>query len=68
LSDTLRCDAVMRKGPLDGLRAGFGITMHVPENPRVVAALGAALCNMEKEREDGCRPFADAADQVVHAG
>jgi len=29
------------------IEAGLGIPIHVPDNPRVVAALGAALCNFE---------------------
>jgi predicted CoA-substrate-specific enzyme activase len=50
------------------IEAGLGRKTHVPENPRIVAALGAALCNFEKEKENGRRQFAAAADPVVHAG
>jgi predicted CoA-substrate-specific enzyme activase len=31
------------------IEAGLGKRMHVPENPRIVAALGTALCSFEEE-------------------
>jgi len=36
------------------IETGLGRRMYMPENPRIVAALGAALCNIEKEKENGC--------------
>lgn len=36
------------------IEAGLGKRLHVPENPRMVAALGAALHTAEKEKQDGC--------------
>jgi predicted CoA-substrate-specific enzyme activase len=35
------------------IESGLGRTMHVPNKPRIIAALGAALCNVEKEKEHG---------------
>jgi predicted CoA-substrate-specific enzyme activase len=37
------------------IEAGLGRKMHVPENPRIVAALGAALCGSGKEKDRGSR-------------
>jgi predicted CoA-substrate-specific enzyme activase len=36
------------------IETGLGRTLNIPGNPRIVAALGAALCNAEKEEENGC--------------
>ena len=44
------------------IEAGLGRTLYVPENPRIVAAIGAAVCNAEKEKEDARRQFVAAAD------
>ncbi len=50
------------------IEAGLGRKMHVPEDPRIVAALGAALaCNSEKEKENDRQSFAAAADQIFNA-
>jgi predicted CoA-substrate-specific enzyme activase len=56
LSDTIMFAGGGAKNPCLRRRIenGLGRTLHVPENPRIVAALGAALCNMEKEKENGC--------------
>lgn len=35
------------------IEAALGRNLTVPENPRIVAALGAALCGMEKEKGNG---------------
>ena len=37
------------------IEAGLGRKMHLPENPRIVAALGAALCYAGKEKGNGGR-------------
>ena len=51
------------------IEAGLDRKMHVPENPRIVAALGAALAHSsEQERENGYRQFDVVADQIVHVG
>lgn len=36
------------------MEAGLGRELYVPENPRIVAALGAALHSAEKEKQNGC--------------
>ena len=36
------------------IEEGLGRALYVPENPRIVAALGAALCNNGKENGNGC--------------
>jgi predicted CoA-substrate-specific enzyme activase len=49
------------------IEAGLGRKMHVPENPRIVAALGAALAHSsEEEKRNGRQPFDAAPDQIVH--
>jgi predicted CoA-substrate-specific enzyme activase len=50
------------------MEAGLGRELLVPENPRIVAALGAALCNSEKEKQHGRRQFDAASDPIVRAG
>ena len=35
------------------IEAGLGKALYVPDNPRIVAALGAALCNAGKVKENG---------------
>jgi predicted CoA-substrate-specific enzyme activase len=51
------------------IEIGLGRKMHVPEDPRIVAALGAALAgNSEKEKENGSQHIAAAADQIFNAG
>jgi len=50
------------------IEAGLGRELHVPENPRIVAALGAALYNAEKEKQNGRRQLNAANDQIIHAG
>jgi predicted CoA-substrate-specific enzyme activase len=47
---------------------GLGRELYVPENPRIVAALGAALCNVEKEKQNGGRQFDVASDQIFRVG
>ena len=50
------------------IEAGLGRKLYVPESPRIVAALGAALCNDEKEKQNGRRQFDAASDPIVRAG
>jgi predicted CoA-substrate-specific enzyme activase len=51
------------------IEAGLRRTMHVPEDPRIVAALGAALAgNSIKEKHNGRQPLDVAADQILNAG
>jgi predicted CoA-substrate-specific enzyme activase len=51
------------------IEVGLGRKMHVPENPRIVAALGAALAHgFEEEREDSRQRFNVVADQIVNVG
>jgi predicted CoA-substrate-specific enzyme activase len=45
------------------IECGLGRRMHVPEDPRIVAALGAALAgNSDKEKRNGCPSIRTAAD------
>jgi len=44
------------------LEAALGRTLYLPDNPRIVAALGAALCDDTKEKENGRRQFVVTAD------
>ena len=50
------------------IEAGLGRKLYVPESPRIVAALGASLCNSEKEKRNGGRQFDAASDPIVRAG
>jgi predicted CoA-substrate-specific enzyme activase len=51
------------------IEAGLGKKVHVPEDPRIVAALGAALSgNFEKEKGNGRRHIDAVADQILNAG
>lgn len=49
------------------IEAGLGKKLHVPEDPRIVAALGAALAgNADKEKENDRQHFNSAADQILN--
>ena len=51
------------------IESGVGRRMHVPEDPRIVAALGAALAgDSEKEKENGRQQFDAANDPILHTG
>ena len=70
ISDTIMFTGGGANNPCLGrqIEAGLGRKLYVPENPRIVAALGAALCNAEKEKQNGRRQFDVATDSIVHAG
>jgi predicted CoA-substrate-specific enzyme activase len=51
------------------IEAGLGKKMHVPEDPRIVAALGAALAiSSEKEKANGRQQLDAANDPILYTG